>query len=170
MAEGAPAETILVISDTHLERCSPGLLTQLARHGEGCRRLVHAGDITTASVIEALSRRFEVVAVRGNMDPVFQGTELPQRLVIDVGGVQVGIQHGEGGPEAMELRLLTAFAPQPPPVIVYGHTHRASDRTVQGVRLVNPGSPTDRRWAPFRSLGLLAVSGGEVSFSIVPLD
>jgi predicted phosphodiesterase len=89
---------------------------------------------------------------------------------VTVGGLAVGLYHGHGAPGGIEARVVAAFGNAPPPVIVFGHSHTAVDTVFQGVRLVNPGSPTDRHWAPFRSLGRLTVAGDQVDFEIIRVD
>jgi hypothetical protein len=160
------SEVIGVISDTHLNGPRPELIAALARHLGGCQRLVHCGDVTDASVLAALAQRWEVLAVRGNMDP---DLGVPRQRVFEVGGVRIAVQHGSGAPDGIEARLLAGLGTREPrpDVFLYGHTHAAVDRVVEGVRFLNPGSPTDQRWAPFRSVGRLIVTAGAVRFEIL---
>ncbi len=163
-------ETVGVLSDTHLSTCTPELLAVCQAHFSGCKRLLHAGDSVSVKVLRALSRRWLVEAVRGNMDsdPALHG--LPDTRVVSVGGLPVGLYHGHGAPGGIEERVVAAFGDDVPPVIVFGHSHAATDTVYHNVRLLNPGSPTDRRWAPFRSVGRLTVQDSQVDFEIIPLD
>lgn len=162
-------ETVGVISDTHLQAASPELLALLGSLLGDCTRLLHAGDIVDRGVLDLLASRFGVEAVRGNMDMGPDLRDLPRKRLVRVGGLEVGLCHGAGSPGSIEQYLINQFAPSPPRVIVYGHTHRASDRTVEGVRLLNPGSPTDRRSAPLCTVGRLTVSGEDVRFEVIPI-
>lgn len=164
-----PVETVGVVSDTHLPSASPELLALLDSLLEGCTRLLHAGDIVDRGVLDLLASRFDVEAVRGNMDSFPDLRDLPRKRIVTVGGLRVGLCHGAGAAGAIEPYLLEQFAPSPPPVIVFGHTHRATDRMVQGVRFLNPGSPTDRRSAPLCTVGRLTVSGEDVRFEVIPV-
>lgn len=163
-------ETVGVLSDTHLSTCTPELLSVCEAHFAGCERILHAGDSVSGELLGALAQRWQVDAVRGNMDsdPALQ--ILPETRVVSVGGLPVGIYHGHGTPGGIEARVVAAFDDPVPPVIVFGHSHTAADLVYQGVRLLNPGSPTDRRWAPYRSVARLTVAGEQVDFEIIPLD
>lgn len=163
------SETVGVLSDTHLSTCTPELLALCEAHFADCDRILHAGDWVTYEVLRALEDLWQVDAVRGNMDFDPDLRRLPQTRVVTVGGGQVGLCHGHGAPGGIEARVVTAFGDAPPPVIVFGHSHAPTDTQYHGIRLINPGSPTDRRWAPFRSVGRLTVTDGQVDFEIIPL-
>ncbi|MDY0003853.1 MAG: metallophosphoesterase family protein [Polyangia bacterium] len=163
-------ESVGVISDTHLEEASQALLAAVRRHLAGCERILHAGDITEAPVLEALGGLFRVEAVRGNMDFGSGTSGLPRRRLVQVGGLTVGLIHGSGGPSGQYERLLEAFGDDPPPVIVHGHSHRAGDLVFRGVRFLNPGSATAPRGDAPPTIGRLTVAGGVViGFEILPL-
>lgn len=163
------AETVGVLSDTHLHDATPRLLALCERHFAGCARILHAGDVTEAAVLEVLGRRWRIEAVRGNMDLSPEVAGLPRRRLVTVGGLPIGLCHGAHPQSELHARLRAAFGEPPPQVIVHGHTHLATDETVDGVRFLNPGSPTDPRNAPYPSLARLTVNGGGVTFEIVPL-
>ncbi|MFH2007431.1 MAG: metallophosphoesterase family protein [bacterium] len=163
-------ETVGVLSDTHLGECTAELLKVCETHFHDCERILHAGDVVSLAVLRGLAPRWEVLAVRGNMDFAPDLRELPRRRVVQVGGLWVGLRHGDGGAGSIESRLLGEFGSRPPPAIVYGHTHEAADLTFQGVRLLNPGSPTDRRWAPYRSVARLTINGDRIDFKIIAID
>ena len=163
------SETVGVLSDTHLHDATPALLAACERYLGDCARLLHAGDITEAAVLEALGRRWRGEAVRGNMDFSPSLAHLRRRRMVQVGGLSIGLTHGSGGQSGLEERLLDAFGDAPPAVIIHGHSHRASDRFYQGVRFLNPGSATDPRDGSSPSLGRLTVTGDTVTFEILPL-
>lgn len=118
-------------------------------------------------MLEEISAHFEVIAVRGNMDfgPEMEG--LPRRRVVRIGSLDVGLRHGDGSPNGIEERILAEFGAPPPDLIVYGHTHRAADRLVGGVRFVNPGSPVHGRSESGGSVGRLTVTGTRARFEII---
>jgi putative phosphoesterase len=164
------SETVGVLSDTHLAACTPELLAVCEAHFGTCDRILHAGDSVSHKVLQTLGERWRVDAVRGNMDAEPDLLRLPETLVVSVGGLAVGLYHGHGAPGGIEARVVAAFGDTVPPVIVFGHSHSAADTVFQSVRLLNPGSPTDRRWAPYRSIGRLTVSGDLVEFEIISLE
>lgn len=163
------SETVGVLSDTHLSVCTPELLAVCEAHFGACDRILHAGDAVSDDVLRALGAHWRVEAVRGNMDADPALRRLPDTRVVTVGGLPVGLYHGHGAPGGIEARVVAAFGETVPSVIVYGHSHTAADGVFAGVRLLNPGSPTDRRWAPYRSVGRLTVCGDHVDFEIIPL-
>ncbi len=166
------AETVGVLSDTHLSGPTPELLRLCEDHFKDCQRLLHAGDVVSGSVLDALSERWHVEAVRGNMDFAPELARLPRRRLVTVGGLSIGLIHGGGAPAGIEQRVVAAFAQgeeDPPPVIIHGHTHRPVDDVLLGVRILNPGSATEARHAPHRSVGRLTVDRGGVRFEILPV-
>ena len=83
--------------------------------------------------------------------------------------VQVGMVHGWGAPNGIEKRVLNSFSSTDIDVLVFGHSHRPVCRKVGSVLLFNPGSPTDRRSAPYHSVGILHI-GSEVMGEIIRID
>jgi uncharacterized protein len=52
-------------------------------------------------------------------------------------------------------------------VLVFGHSHIPWDSTTpRGLRLLNPGSPTDRRRQPHRTYGVLVLDAGRVDWTL----
>ena len=165
----------LVLSDTHLRD---------ARAGDvGARRLpdavsvalhdadvvLHCGDVVERGVLDALVSHAPVHAVLGNNDVSLRG-ELPERLVVELDGVRVGMVHDSGLTKGRAARVHRMFPTCD--VVVFGHSHAPVDELgVDGQRLFNPGSPTQRRLQPHPSFGLLDVEGGRVTgHRIVVLD
>jgi uncharacterized protein len=129
--------------------------------------LLHAGDIVSPGALEELASLGPVQAVAGNMDqPDLQAT-LPERRIVEVEGMRIGIVHDAGPRIGREQRLCAAFPGCA--VIVYGHTHVPQLERHGGVWIVNPGSPTERRSAPAHSMAVLRVSDGAVEPRLVPL-
>lgn len=159
-----------VLSDTHLDHLTDELLNTCRTCFDGADLILHAGDITAPLVLEELEAHgWKIMAVRGNMDfhPALQ--DLPAAQVLELGGVKVGLCHGAGSAGSVRARILKAFDPEVPQVVVYGHTHRATDTVERGIRYVNPGSPTDRRFAPYRSVATLICEDGRADFKIIRL-
>ncbi|HKQ63119.1 MAG TPA: metallophosphoesterase family protein [Candidatus Polarisedimenticolaceae bacterium] len=147
-----------VISDTHgLMR--PAALRELA----GVEQIVHAGDVGTMDVLEALRRIAPVVAVRGNVDTAPGCRELPPTAELRLGGAAVLVLH-----VLDELDLDPAAAGYA--AVIYGHTHEPSIRRRRGVLYLNPGSAGPRRFRLPISLALLEIGvGGGVEARLVAL-
>ena len=131
--------TIGVLSDTHLT--GPGRIfrERAKRCFAGVDMVLHAGDLTHISVLEAFANK-EVHAVHGNMCGYQAQVDLPDKKVITVRGFQIGLSHGAVAFRNIEKRLYHIFGPLD--CIVYGHTHKAVCHWVGKTLFVNPGSFT----------------------------
>ena len=158
---------IAVVADTHLPRGTRQLPDECIRQLADADFILHAGDFVAASVLEDLTRLNPVDAVYGNMDEPALRQLLPKRRVVEAEGVRIGMVHIPGPAAGRAARLADAFPGCH--AIVYGHTH-VPDRTEHdGVLVLNPGSPTERRRSPTRSMLLLAVAEGRLETEFVPL-
>ena len=154
-----------VISDTHLYRRP--VPEQVLKVLEGADMILHAGDILEMAVLEELGSIAPVTAVAGNMDQGDVVEALPEKRVIEVAGRRIGLIHGYGAPARMADRVRGEF--EDVDAIVFGHTHQAYNRVEGGIYFLNPGSPTDRMFAPYRSVGFLEVEE-ELKGRIVMLE
>jgi putative phosphoesterase len=172
-----------VLSDTHLSRAS-GLLkscwqrfsntrtfddlhTLLQRHFQDVDLIVHAGDFVDVSVLEMLQEFKPVEAVYGNMDSGDICTKLPEKRVLDVEGRKIGITHGSGAPQGIVARVSSQFSGEQVDAIIFGHSHQPLTETQNGILFFNPGSPTDRIFAPYNSLGILEVAEAHIMGKII---
>jgi len=158
-----------VLSDTHLTDMSKGVsfLDHLReRFFKGVDMIFHAGDVVNPDVLMAFTGT-TIHVVRGNMDPPVRG--IPTRKVIEVEGFRIGLIHGWGAPDTLEEKILKEFQGQKLDAIVYGHSHAPVCRRKDGILFFNPGSPTDRRWAPYHSVGILEV-GSTIQGRILCLE
>jgi uncharacterized protein len=124
--------------------------------------ILHTGDhCSVASLQELRALGPPVEAVFGNADDAQLRATLPRERVVSIGGVRIGMTHVPGPKVARETRLLRVF---PDCVaIVYGHTHIPQVERVEGVWILNPGSPTERRRAPDRTMLELTIKGGRLT-------
>jgi putative phosphoesterase len=156
---------VLLLADTHLgEGQGARLVDKLGGHLEKADVIVHAGDITDASVLTALKKFAPVRAVLGNND---RGVLLPERLVVELDGCQVAVVH-DSGPAGGRAARLRRWFPQAD-VVVFGHSHipwheidvSPEDGHVQ--HHVNPGSAMQRRTSPHHTAALLQLRDGVVA-------
>ena len=130
--------------------------------------LIHAGDFVTAAVLEELeSLGPPLHAVYGNVDDRALRRRLPEALELEIAGVRLGIVH-DAGPRSGRVERLRARFPQADGV-VFGHSHVPEHARLGGFQVFNPGSPTERRRAPHRSMGILRIHDGAARFRSVPL-
>ncbi len=147
-----------VISDTH------GLLRPKAVEAlRGSDRILHAGDVGAAEILEALAQIAPVSAIRGNVDTGAWARALPQTESIDAGGISLYMLHDLG-----QLDLKPGAAGFR--VVVYGHSHRPKMEEKNGVLYFNPGSAGPRRFDLPVSVGRLTVAAGKVRAELVELE
>ena len=160
---------VAVLSDTHAPRSWKACPAEVARLLEGADLILHAGDVCRASVLEELAAFAPVRAVLGNNDTAdVAAWGAPGALELDLEGLPVAMVH-DAGPAAGRPRRLHRRFPGAE-LVVFGHSHIPLDLTAGGVRIFNPGSPTDRRRQPRGTMGLLRVEGGRLlEAAIVPV-
>ena len=151
---------VTVIADTHLPRGKRRLPDACLRELNRADLILHAGDFTAASVLEELRGFAPVEGVHGNMDDVELRALLPKRRVVDVAGHRIGMVHEPGPRAGREARLAALFSGCE--LVVYGHTHLPELVAFGGVRILNPGSPTERRRAPVHTMATITVSNGHL--------
>jgi len=151
---------IACISDTHIPGGTGKLPKALYEGLKGVDLILHAGDIVSLDVIEELRLIAPVEAVAGNMDGWDVASKLPEKTVVQAGRFRIGLIHGGGRVPGMEERILKLFEGDDIDCLVYGHSHNPNIERRGKVLLVNPGSPTDKRWAPYNSYAVITV--GEV--------
>ncbi|MBC7326567.1 metallophosphoesterase family protein [bacterium] len=157
-----------VISDTHIPTRADQLPEAVFQHFKGVDLILHAGDIEDILVLYDLQEIAPVKAVAGNMDPYEVKEELPMKRIIKVGSVSIGLIHGWGDPKGLPLRVLEAFMGENVQCIVFGHSHQPFNEERQGILLFNPGSPTDKIFAPYNSIGILYI-GKEIKGEIIKI-
>lgn len=149
--------TIGVISDTH------GLLRPEAIEAlRGSGRILHAGDIGDATILDTLAQIAPVTAIRGNVDTAPWARTLPKSDLVEVVEISIYILHDLGQidlkPEAAGIR-----------VVVYGHSHQPKMEEKNGVLYFNPGSAGPRRFSLPVSVGKLIIEAGAVRAELVEL-
>ncbi len=159
---------VVVLSDTHAPRHWKGLPAAVAAHLSGADLVLHAGDVCTVDVLEALSGFAPVEVVMGNNDqPEVADWGAPETVELSLAGVRVAMVHDSGPATGRPARMRRRFPTAD--LVVFGHSHIPMDVTGE-VRVFNPGSPTDRRRQPYGTLGLLDLADGQViGAQIVPL-
>jgi len=159
---------IAVISDTHQPRGSRALPERCVAELHAADLILHAGDVVgTGALAELRKLGPPVRAVCGNADEAALRESLPRELVVEIGGARIGMTHVPGAAAGREARLAARFPGCA--AVVYGHTHLPQVDRVGRVWILNPGSPTERRRAPSRSMLELRVVDGRIRPTLVPL-
>jgi uncharacterized protein len=129
----------------------------------GSDRIIHAGDVGSAEILEILAAIAPVTTVRGNIDKAAWARKLPETEVLEVGGVSIYVLHDLA---TLDLKPEVAgFS-----VVVSGHSHVPKQETRKGVLYFNPGSAGPRRFKLPVSIGRLKLSGEKIEAEIVALS
>nr|WP_211661074.1 metallophosphoesterase [Modestobacter muralis] len=140
--------SVVFISDTHLPKRARDLPAELWQRIEDADVVVHAGDWVDVALLDELEQRSRrLVGVYGNNDHGVLRQRLPAVARVELAGVRVAVVHETGDAAGRERRCAERFPDTD--VLVFGHSHIPWDSTAPGgLRLLNPGSPTDRRRQP----------------------
>ena len=150
---------VTVLSDTHSPRFWKGCPSAVAEHLTGADLILHAGDVCTAEVLEELATYAPVQVVLGNNDrPEVAAWGAPETLQLELAGLRVAMVHDSGPADGRSARLRRRFPSTD--LVVFGHSHIPMDRSEAGLRIFNPGSPTDKRRQPYGTLGKLTILDG----------
>ena len=139
---------LLLLADTHVPKRARDLSQQVWDAVDRADVVIHAGDWVDVALLDALeSRAARLIGVYGNNDGPNLRARLPEVATADLGGVALAVVHETGSRDGRESRMDRAFPETD--VVVFGHSHIPWDSvTPSGLRLLNPGSPTDRRRQP----------------------
>ena len=145
-----------VISDTHARELND-LPRKLVETLSGVDMIVHAGDYTHKSLLDELKSLGTFRGVYGNTDPPEIRVELPAVNLFEVEGFKIGVTHPAkgGSPVGMEERIRNKF--NEIDIIIYGHSHKPNNETINKITYFNPGSPTNASRVPFKSYGILEI-------------
>lgn len=153
---------LLLISDTHVPVRARSLPAQVWHEVERADVVLHAGDWVDVRLLDELEQRARrLVGVVGNNDGPALRARLPEVARATIGGVRIAVVHETGAKQGRERRALERFPDID--LLVFGHSHIPWDTSLDGLRLLNPGSPTDRRREPFCTYLTLTVDSGQVS-------
>ena len=154
---------LLLIADTHLPTRARDLPTQVWAEVDAADLVVHAGDWVSVDLLDRLEERASgLLACWGNNDGPDLRARLPEVARATLEGVRVAVVHETGARSGREERADLAYPGTD--LLVFGHSHIPWDSTSPGgLRLLNPGSPTDRRRQPTCTYLTLTLVDGAVS-------
>ncbi|MDX6197611.1 MAG: uncharacterized protein QOJ79_762 [Actinomycetota bacterium] len=152
---------LLLLADTHVPRRAKDLPAVVWQHIDAADTVVHAGDWVDVSLLDAISARARLIGCHGNNDGAELRSRLPAVARAELGGLRFAVVHETGGAAGRDQRMAAAYPDID--VLVFGHSHIPWDTTTAtGLRLLNPGSPTDRRRQPFCTFMTLDVAAGRL--------
>jgi len=162
---------LVLVADTHVPKRARDLPARLWAEIDAADVVVHAGDWVDAALLDAVEQRARrLIGVYGNNDGADLRQRLPETARATLDGVRVTVVHETGGRNNRERRMDVLYADDTD-VLVFGHSHIPWDtRTPSGLRLLNPGSPTDRRRQPVATYMTAQIQDGTLSdVTLVPV-
>jgi putative phosphoesterase len=155
--------SLLLISDTHLPVRAEDLPAPVWAAVDAVDVVLHAGDWVSEHLLNELEARArQLVGVYGNNDGPGLRARLPEVARVELGGVRIAVVHETGQKAGRERRCAAAYPDTD--VLVFGHSHIPWDTVApNGLRLLNPGSPTDRRRMPTFTWMTATADGGALT-------
>ena len=148
-----------VISDTHIPERAAQVPEAVLRAFKGVDMIIHAGDLVDIKVCAALEKVCRrIMAVAGNMDQAAVLKKFPEKAIIKAGKFAIGVKHGFGPPDKLIALMQESFKLDKVDAIVFGHSHQPLVMRQAGILFLNPGSPTDDIFAPYKSVGILEIN------------
>jgi putative phosphoesterase len=140
---------LLLLADTHIPKRARDLPEPVWHEIERSDVVIHAGDWVSDGLLDELSARADrLIACWGNNDGPELRSRLPECAEVTLDGLRFTVVHETGAAAGREARMAQRYPHTD--VLVFGHSHIPWDTTAKtGLRLLNPGSPTDRRRQPF---------------------
>ncbi|MBF6077574.1 metallophosphoesterase [Nocardia beijingensis] len=154
---------LLIISDTHVPKRARDLPEALWREVDAADVIVHAGDWVEVALLDRLeARSARLIGVFGNNDGPELRARLPEVARAELDGLRLAVVHETGPAKGREQRCARDFPDTD--VLVFGHSHIPWDSVADsGLRLLNPGSPTDRRRQPEHTYLTARIQAGRLS-------
>ncbi|MBC7101068.1 metallophosphoesterase [Methanothermobacter tenebrarum] len=154
-----------VVSDTHVPDRVSVIPDKVFEVFSSVDMILHAGDLTSLDVKDELNNLAPMKCVQGNMDRYY-GLELPRDEILKVDGLSIGLNHGEVYPRGDTQQLKYIALEMNVDVLISGHTHQPFIKEVDGILLLNPGSPTVPRLA-YPTVMLVEIYDGKIETEIV---
>lgn len=133
---------IIVFSDLHIpSRANSQILQKI--NFRKYDYIITAGDIVDDNTyFELINQEAGFFGVHGNMDDYFIKKKLPEKKIIDIEGIKIGLIHGHQTGMANPKELINFFEDKID-IMVFGHSHQKYDKKINGVRVINPGALCD---------------------------
>jgi uncharacterized protein len=161
------SRTLAIISDTHMPRGPRQLPPSCVEALRAADLIIHAGDIMTMAVFEQISAYGPpLIAVHGNVDEPALKRALPEVATVQFDRFTIAVTHDAGPAKARLDRLRNRFPHAD--AVVFGHSHiPLHERSQDGFQIFNPGSPTERRRSPHKTMGIARVGEQGLGFEVV---
>lgn len=152
---------VLLTADTHVPKRARAVPDQVWNEVERADLVVHAGDWVVPELLEEFEQRSaRLIAVHGNNDGAELRARLPEVATATIEGLRLGVVHETGPSTGRDARMRATYPDLD--LLVFGHSHIPWDGSHDGLRLLNPGSPTDRRRQPHCTYLTLTLQDAEI--------
>jgi putative phosphoesterase len=154
---------LLLITDTHVPTRARDLPSRVWDEVGRADVVLHAGDWVDVALLDALEERAaRLIGCWGNNDGPDLRARLPETAEATLGGLRFTVVHETGASAGRNERMARCY--RDTDVLVFGHSHIPWDHTATtGLRLLNPGSPTDRRRQPFCTYMTARIEGATLT-------
>ncbi len=154
---------LLLISDTHLPVRAKKLPAEVWAAVDDADVVIHAGDWVNVELLDELTDRAKrLIGCWGNNDGPLLRARLPEAARVTLDGLSVAVVHETGAAKGREERCERAYPDVD--LLVFGHSHIPWNTTSpRGLRLLNPGSPTDRRRQPYCTYQTAEIASGRLT-------
>jgi putative phosphoesterase len=159
-----------IISDTHIPERASKIPHKVLEDFKNTEMILHVGDLVEMNVLNILQNTCpDVRAVWGNMDSLEIKQTLPEKQIIQIGNLRIGLTHGYGSPARLIESVRETFKSEKLDIIIFGHSHFSFNEKRQGVLYFNPGSPTDKISSAVNSYGILEIIQNQIDARIIKL-
>jgi putative phosphoesterase len=152
-----------VVADTH----SLEVPKQLVDDFKKVDLIIHVGDFCCPEDFKFFKDIKETKAVYGNMDGANLRKVLPEKQILEIESVRIGLFHGEGPAKNVLESVKQKFKKDKVDMVIFGHSHTPLHTVIDNVLYFNPGSPNDITFAPYKSYGMLNVNEGTIKAKII---
>ncbi len=161
---------LLLLADTHVPKRAKKLPDAVLSAIDAADVVIHAGDWVDVATLDLLESRSRVLhGVYGNNDGPELRERLPEIARLTLDGVRIAVVHETGAAQRREARMDEAFPDVD--LLIFGHSHIPWDTVApSGMRLLNPGSPTDRRRQPVCTMMTVSLTDGRIDATLVAVS
>lgn len=134
-----------ILSDTH------GLLrSEVLEVLKSCSVILHGGDVDKPEILDQLRLLGSLYVVRGNNDKDW-AEGLSKTLSFEIEGVKFFMTHNKKD---------VAWDLKDAQVVIFGHSHKYLEKTIDGRLWLNPGSCGRRRFGQEITMAVMEVHQG----------
>ncbi len=159
-------KNIVIISDTHNKNLPQKLQKELTQ----CDIIIHAGDITSVNYYDNLvSYNKTIHAVQGNMDRGKLEDILPVKKTFIIENKKFALMHGWGSPKNLSKKVEREFQNYDWDILIFGHTHSPTEIKKNNKLILNPGSPTEKRFAKKNTYIKLKIKKNCINYQFIEI-